>query len=260
MKKGGNVLVGLTSEQATPSAVSTLLSELDIQVPTEKGAKVVDHFSYDTTSAAESHDVLLLPFPKPLRNDVKNYFAGEGLIAVPRAVGQTLGNASPLLAPILRAPSTAYSYSPRDEADIVEDPFAVGNQLNLVSSMQAHNSARLTVVGSAEMLQDKWFAEAATLADKPVKTANRDFAAKLSSWTFQETGVLKIGKLVHYLDEGVSKKVNMSGAIPEHNPTIYRIKSDVVRSPHSPLPSPPDLGNKKLTTPALRHRSLRIRS
>jgi oligosaccharyltransferase complex subunit beta len=94
--------------------------------------------------------------------------------------------------------------------------------------MQAHNSARLAVLGSAEMLQNAWFAEKATLAGKEIKTANRDFAEKLSSWTFKETGVLKVGKLIHYLDEGVSKKLNTSVAVPENNPKIYRIKQDVV--------------------------------
>jgi oligosaccharyltransferase complex subunit beta len=236
MKKEGNVLLALSSEQATPTAVQSLLLELDIHIPSDKGALVVDHFNYDTASASDKHDVLLLPFPKALRPDVKNYFSGNGVLAVPRAVGQTLGNESPLVKPILRAPSTAYSYNPKDEADIVEDPFAVGSQLNLVSAMQAHNSARLTVVGSAEMLQNKWFAEKATLAGKDVKTANREFAEKLSSWTFKETGVLKIGKLVHYLDEGVSKKVNTSVAIPENNPTIYRIKSDIVSSAKLGIP------------------------
>jgi oligosaccharyltransferase complex subunit beta len=228
MKKEGNVLVALSSDRGTPTAVQSLLLELDIHVPSDTGAVVVDHFNYDSASATDKHDVLLLPYPKPLKSYVKNYFGGEGLIAVPRAVGQTLGNNSPLLAPILRAPSTAYSYNPKDETDVVEDPFAVGSQLNLVSAMQAHNSARLTVVGSAEMLQNKWFSEKATLSGKNVKTANRDFAEKLSGWTFKETGALKIGKLVHYLDEGVSKKINTSVAIPENNPTIYRIKNDVV--------------------------------
>lgn len=205
-----------------------MLLELDINVPSAKGDLVVDHFNYDAASAADTHDVLLLPYPAALRPDVKNYFAGEGYIAVPRAVGQTLGNDSPLISPIFRAPRTAYSYNPKDEADIVEDPFAVGEQLSLVSAMQALNSARLTVVGSAEMLQDSWFAEKAKLGDKTVKTANRDFAQKLSAWTFKESGVLKIGKIVHYQDEGVSKKLNSSLAIPEHNPTIYRVKSNVV--------------------------------
>jgi oligosaccharyltransferase complex subunit beta len=231
MKKDGNILVALSSEQATPTAVQAMLLELDINIPTDKGALVVDHFNYDSASASEEHDVLLLPFPGAVRPDVKNYFAGEGYIAVPRAVGQALGNESPLTSPVLRAPSTAYSYNPKDEAEGVDDPFAVGGQLNLVSVIQANNAARLAVVGSAEMLQNKWFAEKAKLGDMDVKTANREFAQKLSEWTFKETGVLKVGKFLHYQDDGASKKLNTSAAIPENNPTIYRIKTDVVSLP-----------------------------
>jgi len=226
MKKEGNVLLALSSEQATPTALQSLLLELDIHIPSDKGALVVDHFNYDSQTAEEKHDVLLLPYPNALKPGVTNYFSGEGVIAVPRAVGQTLGNDSPLLAPILRAPKTAYSYNPKDEAEGVEDPFAVGSQLSLVSSVQALNSARLTVVGSSEMLQNEWFAGHS--AGKDVKTANQDFAKKLTSWTFKETGVLKVGKLVHYLDEGISKKTNTSTAVPENNPKIYRVKNNVV--------------------------------
>jgi oligosaccharyltransferase complex subunit beta len=228
LKKEGNILVALSSEAVTPTAVQAALLELDISIPADKGAVVVDHFNYDSTSASEAHDVLLLDLPHALRSSVKNYFGGDGYVAVPRAVGQVLGNESPLLAPVLRAPSTAYSYSPKDEADGVEDPFAVGQQLNLVSTMQANNAARLTVVGSAELLQNKWFSESAKLNGKAIKTANREFAHKLSAWTFKETGVLKVGKFVHYQDEGKSKKVNTSTAIPENNPGIYRVKTDVV--------------------------------
>lgn len=228
VKKDGNVLVALSSEYATPTAIQSLLLELEINTPSDKGAVVVDHFNYDSTSASEKHDVLLLPFPSALRSGIQNYFGGDGYIAVPRAVGQVLGNDSPMLSPILRAPGTAYSYNPKDEAEAVEDPFAVGQQLSLVSAMQGHNSARLTVLGSAELLQNKWFSEKAKLGDKAVTTANREFAAKLSAWAFKETGVLKVGKVIHYQDEGASKKLNAS--IPESNPTIYRVKSDVVRS------------------------------
>ncbi|EUC31813.1 hypothetical protein COCCADRAFT_27549 [Bipolaris zeicola 26-R-13] len=227
MKNNGNVLVALSSEYPTPTAVQAMLLEVDISVPNDKGALVVDHFNYDSLSADEAHDVLLLPFPGALRPDVKNYFSGEGYIAAPRAVGQTLGNESPLTSPILRAPSTAYSYNPKDEAEGSEDPFAVGGQLNLVSAMQANNAARLVVVGSAEMLQNKWFAEKAKLGDKSITTGNREFAEKVSAWAFKETGVLKVGKLLHYQDEGASKKLNTSTSIPESNPSIYRIKTDV---------------------------------
>ena len=86
----------------------------------------------------------------------------------------------------------------------------------------------MTVLGSAEVLQNAWFAEKATLNGKAIKTANRDFAEKLSGWAFKETGVLKVGKLLHYQDDGKSKRLNTSHAIPESNPKIYRIKSDVV--------------------------------
>jgi oligosaccharyltransferase complex subunit beta len=192
MKKDGNILVALSSEYPIATAVQATLLEVEINVPADKGALVVDHFNYDSLSAEEAHDVLLLPFPKALRPDVKNYFGGDGYIAVPRAVGQVLGNESPLISPILRAPSTAYSYNP------------------------------------AEMLQNKWFAEKAKLGDKTITTGNREFAQKLSAWAFKEIGVLKVGKLIHYQDEGESKKLNTSAAVPENNPTIYRIKSDVV--------------------------------
>ena len=253
VKKDGNVLVALSSEQTTPTAIQALLLELDISIPTTKGAAVVDHFNYDSTSAAEKHDVLLLPYPNALRAGVKNYFGGEGYIAVPRAVGQVLGNDSPMLSPILRAPSTAYSYDSKDEAEAVEDPFAVGQQLSLVSAMQGHNSARLTVLGSAELLQNKWFAEKVKLGDKAVTTANRDFAAKLSAWAFKESGVLKVGKVVHYQDDGASKKLNAS--IPESNPTIYRVKSDVVSTP---LPYKLDESFELTVPPALPSRNFRV--
>ncbi|KAH7410063.1 Dolichyl-diphosphooligosaccharide--protein glycosyltransferase subunit WBP1 [Phaeosphaeria sp. MPI-PUGE-AT-0046c] len=227
LKKEGNLLFALSSESATPTAVQAALLELDISIPADKSAVVVDHFNYDSTSASDKHDVLLLEQPQSPRPSIKNYFGGNGYVAVPRAVGQILGNDSPLLSPVLRAPSTAYSYSPKDEAESVEDPFAVGQQLSLISTMQANNAARVMVVGSAELLQNKWFSESAKLGSKSIKTVNREFAQQLSAWTFKETGVLKVGKFIHYQDEGKSKKMNTSLAIPENNPTIYRVKTDV---------------------------------
>ena len=235
LKKDGNILLTLSADHPTPSAIISLLLELDIHLPSDRNALVVDHFNYDSAFAPEKHDVLLVSPPKSIRSDLRNYFAGEGTIAVPRAVGQTLGNFSPLLVPILRAPSTAYSYNPKDEANAVEDPFAVGEQLSLVSAMQARNSARLTVLGSVEMLQNEWFNAKVSSAGKRAKTANKEFAKKLSGWAFKELGVLKVGKFQHYLDEGNVKKVanGSSVSVSEQNPKIYRIKNDVVCCPIS---------------------------
>ena len=207
-----------------------MLLELDIHIPSDRSSLVVDHFNYDTISAAESHDVVLLPRPSALRPDVKNYFGGKpgnkDVLAFPHGVGQSLGNTSPLLAPVLRAPRTAYSYNTKDEADASEDPFAVGEQLTLVSTMQARNSARFTVLGAAEMLEDAWFgAEVQAPGKAKTKTANEEFAKEVTGWTFKELGVLKVGSITHFLDEGEEHEVKNASDL---NPKIYRVKNTVV--------------------------------
>ncbi len=194
----------------------------------------MDHFNFDKLSAAEKHDVVLVLRPDALRPDVKNFFKGDGkggeVIAFPRGVGQTLGNTSPLLTPILRAPRTAYSYNPKDDVEGVEDPFAVGTQLSLITAMQARNSARFTVIGAVEMLEDVWFDAKVKRSvgmggvgsdAKEVKTANQAFVKEVTGWTFNEIGVLKVGNIEHHLNEGGAKS-NIT------NPKIYRVKNDVV--------------------------------
>lgn len=230
LKAEGNVLLALSGSSATPNQITSLLLELDIHLPSDRNALVVDHFNYDTNSASEKHDVLLVPPPKQLRSDSKNFFAGDGVIAVPRAVGQTLGNSSPLLAPILRAPSTAYSYNPKDDSEGLEDLFASGDQIALVSALQARNSARFTVLGSAEMLENTWFDAKVRNNGQNIKTVNREFAKHLTEWAFKEVGVLKVGRLFHHLNEGPGKAGSNSTAVSqsELNPKIYRIKNDVV--------------------------------
>jgi len=221
----GNILLALSSSSAAPSSLVSLLAELDIQLPVDRTGLVVDHFNYDSESAADSHDVLLLPPPKPLRSDIKDIFStgapADEVIAFPHGVGATLG-AGELLTPILRAPRTAYSYNPKEQAEAVtDDLFAAGEQLALVSTFQARNSARFTLVGAAELLQDKWFDASVKEvgSNKAVKTFNREFSKRLSGWTFQELGVLRVNWIEHHLNE--------KGATNESNPKIYRIKNDV---------------------------------
>ncbi|KAL1840757.1 hypothetical protein VTJ49DRAFT_149 [Mycothermus thermophilus] len=224
----GNILVTLHSNVAAPTSLVSLLAELDIQLPADRTGLVVDHFNYAAdNSSAKAHDVLLLPPPRPARSDVKDFFstgAGEDdVLAFPRGVGATLG-ASALLNPVVRAPETAYSYNPKDQVGALtaDDLFAAGTQLSLVSAFQARNSARLTLVGAAEMLQDTWFdAEVTASAGGKKKTINREFAKRLSGWTFQELGVLRTNWIEHRLDEPEDPRNN------ETNPKIYRIKNNV---------------------------------
>ncbi|EXJ79853.1 oligosaccharyl transferase complex subunit OST4 [Capronia epimyces CBS 606.96] len=225
---GGNVLLGLSSESGTPAAISSLLLEFDISLSPDKHSVVVDHFNHDAISAADKHDVLLVERPPQLRPDVVNFFGGDGILAIPKAVGQTLGPASPLIAPILKAPKTAYAYNPKEDAESVEDPFATGSQLDLISALQARNSARFTVLGSLEMLQDKWFDASVKLpGGKTSKTVNQEFAKQLTEWTFQEVGVLKVFSVQHYEITTSSKPAENTTQIGEYNPAMYRIKNDV---------------------------------
>lgn len=113
----------------------------------------------------------------------------------------------------------------------MEDPFAVGGQVSLVSAMQARNSARFTVFGSSEALENKWFdAEIKGLDGKQTITGNRLFAKQVSAWTFQETGVLHVGKIEHYLGS-VNDEIlhsNRIARLQDLSPKIYRIKNHVV--------------------------------
>ena len=206
---------------------------MNIYLPPDRSTLVIDHFNYDTLSAPEKHDVLLLDKPSSVRSDVKNFFGGDGTIAFPRAVPQELGKNSPHLAPVVRTRSTAYSYNPNDDAETAEDPFVVGGQISLVSSMQARNSARLTVFGSVEALEDKWFdANVKKPEGKQIRTVNREFAEQVTAWTFMETGVLKVVKVEHYLSSiGEANSGNESvSQLGFLNPQTYRIKNDVVSS------------------------------
>ncbi|KAL8685550.1 MAG: hypothetical protein Q9218_007691 [Villophora microphyllina] len=230
IKNDGNILLTLSADSPVPSSISSLLLELDIQLPPDRTSLIVDHFHYDTNSASEKHDVLLLPQSSATRSDVKDFFGGDGVIAFPRVVAQELGASGPLLTPIVRAPDTAYSYNPKEEAITVEEPFAVGSQISLVSALQARNSARFTVLGSVEALENTWFdAKAKAPGAKEVKTSNRIFAKQLSAWTFKEIGVLRVGKVEHHLSSiEESKSGNESVAqLGYLNPQIYRIKNDV---------------------------------
>jgi oligosaccharyltransferase complex subunit beta len=217
----GNIFVAMSSTTPVPSSLVSLLSELDITLPAERTGTVVDHFNYDAASATDKHDVLVLEAPANIRAGRKKYLEmPSAYLTVPHAVGHVLGQ-SQLLNPVLRAPSTAYSYNPKEQGDGFEDAddlFAAGQQLSLLSVAQARNSARVTVVGSADMLTDKWFhAKVINASDgRKIRPDNREFARRLSGWAFHEVGVLRVNEIEHRLHGD-----------NETNPEIYRIKNKV---------------------------------
>ncbi|KAJ5786172.1 uncharacterized protein N7503_011384 [Penicillium pulvis] len=223
MNQDGNIILALSGKASTSSAISSLLLEVDIHLSNDRSAVVIDHFNYDTISAAEKHDVLLLERPGPLRPDVKAFFDGEGVLALPHVAPQTLGSNSQLISPILRAPATAYAYNPKEEMPSPDDIEATGSQLNVVSAVQALNSARFVVLGSVEALEDQWFSGSVKAPNgKKVPTVNREFAKQLTGWAFKETGILKVGKIEHHL------ATDGEVAVEDMNPKIYRVKNETV--------------------------------
>lgn len=223
VKAGGNILVAMSSTTPASTSITALLSELDVTLPAERTGTVVDHFNYDSESAAEAHDVLVLDGPTEMRSAAKDFFTMPGaVLALPRTSGHVLGQ-SKLLTPLLRAPPTAYSYNPKEHFAAVDpdELFAAGRQLVLASTVQSQNSARVAVLGSVEMLRDEWMdVTVARPGAAKTKSENREFAKRLSGWTFQEACVLRVNSVEHGL-----KGQN------ETNPAIYRIKTDVVSWP-----------------------------
>lgn len=127
------------------------------------------------------------------------------------------------MTPILKAPRTAYIYNQKEQAEVVDEVFAAGAQLNLVAAFQGRNSARFTVVGSAEMFQDAWLdAQVKRPSDESaVKAWNEQFSKRISGWTFHEIGHLRVNSVEHHLaEEGPLANVS--------NPGIYRIMQNTV--------------------------------
>eukprot|EP00494_Astrolonche_serrata_P033011 UN33280 len=98
-----------------------------------------------------------------------------------------------------------------------------GKQLGLVSSLQMRNNARLTLVGSIDMLSNEFAAAGLDVeineGEDITQTSNAVFNRDIIGWTFQERGRLRMRESRHYLlKEG-------ENATP--NPIIYTIKEEI---------------------------------
>jgi len=106
---------------------------------------------------------------------------------------------NPLVLNILHASSSAYSHSPSDK--IEEFPHAVGTNTLLVAGLQARNNARVVFAGSLEFFSDEFFqssVQSANNGNKFPQSGNKDLAQSLTSWTFRQKGVLRVGKVAHH--------------------------------------------------------------
>ena len=119
-------------------------------------------------------------------------YQGTGLIVDPT---------NPLLLEVLTASSSAYSHNP--EKEITEYPHATGKNTVLIAGLQARNNARVIFSGSLDFFSDAFFmanVEKSFAGGKNSgKSGNQELSMALSRWCFQQSGVLRVGKVNHHL-------------------------------------------------------------
>ena len=159
---------------------------------------MIDHFNFDVKD--EGHHTLIV--------------ADDGLISSPAVVGPKKINpllyqgtglivdpTNPLLLEVLTASSSAYSHNP--EKEITEYPHATGKNTVLIAGLQARNNARVIFSGSLDFFSDAFFlanVEKSFAGGKNNgKSGNQELSMALSRWCFQQSGVLRVGKVNHHL-------------------------------------------------------------
>jgi oligosaccharyltransferase complex subunit beta len=140
-------------------------------------------------------------------------------------IAHAVNPVSPLLLPLLRASSTAYSYlapahQHTPEKRLATEPQSAGPSTVLVSVVQtretSHN-ARVAFAGSVGMFSNEFFAAHVPQDGGGLNTSsNAKFCTSLVRWTFQEKGLLRTRNLTHH---AVGKS--------EMNPHTYRLSDTV---------------------------------
>jgi oligosaccharyltransferase complex subunit beta len=140
-------------------------------------SKLSNHWREFTTEfgvAFQPADTLVIDYPsveitgdplvvssRKFATSAKNIFDASKVTKEQRVffsgIGHTLSKRSPLLIPVLMAPSTSYSYEPSSVAR-GKRILAGKEDMALVSSLQARNNARISFIGSTDLLSSKYVA------------------------------------------------------------------------------------------------------
>ncbi|KAF8940777.1 dolichyl-diphosphooligosaccharide--protein glycosyltransferase 48 kDa subunit-like protein [Dissophora ornata] len=217
---GGNVMVAGSPDLG--NTLRELSREFDVEYDS-RFTTVLDHFNYDDDLGKKQHDAIVV---NPATH-MSKIDAIVPLEQVPgpilfRGIAHSVNPSNPLLTPILWAPQEAYSWESVNLGESADqDPTISGKDISLVSVMQARNNARITFLGSTEMLSDNFFgASAKKHGDKKTASGNRKFIEELTKWNFHEKGALDAVAVEHH-------KVGETEA-----PAHYRIKDNMTYTIH----------------------------
>eukprot|EP00817_Percolomonadidae_sp_ATCC50343_P006027 CAMPEP_0117423992 /NCGR_PEP_ID=MMETSP0758-20121206/4507_1 /TAXON_ID=63605 /ORGANISM="Percolomonas cosmopolitus, Strain AE-1 (ATCC 50343)" /LENGTH=362 /DNA_ID=CAMNT_0005207517 /DNA_START=162 /DNA_END=1247 /DNA_ORIENTATION=- len=174
--EGKNIII--IADKTLPEAYTEFLMDSGIEF--ENGANfIVDHFNHEEedglhqliTSTAMNRDVI--------RKDV-------GKIMY-KGVAMTNANKSPLVVPILTGSKTSYVLAEDEQ----EAPVAIGEEAMLVAGVQGRNGARITVIGSMDMVSDSFYDKQAT--------GNNAFGQELFLWATGQRGILRHRQVKHHV-------------------------------------------------------------
>jgi len=190
---GGNMVLAGSSEAT--DLIRELATEVGVEMDEERSA-VIDHLHHDTKLDEGQHTVISAPV--------------AGLLAAPLVVGQppaapllyrgtglTTDADNPLLLPLLKAASTAYSHDPNTK--ITEFPHAVGTSVVLLAGLQARNNARVLVSGSLEFFSDAFLSAAVNTPQggSYQQSGNAPVVQSVTQWALKEAGVLRVTGVSH---------------------------------------------------------------
>ncbi|KAI8384284.1 Dolichyl-diphosphooligosaccharide--protein glycosyltransferase subunit WBP1 [Radiomyces spectabilis] len=177
---GGNLLVAVDEDASR--AVKDLASEFDVEYD-HGNNKVFDHnaLPHDIIAA----DDIVAPNTIIESDSVRGpvLYKGIGLFVGP----------TPLLNRVLTTGPDAFSADSYREG-------AKHEQIDLVASLQARNSARATFAGSLALFSDELYESSPAKSSKSHEkvSGNAAFISQLVEWTFQEKSVLKLVSHRHH--------------------------------------------------------------
>merc|ERR1719450_101197 len=191
---GGNLILAGSSE--TTDIIRELATEVGVEMDEEKSA-VIDHLHYDTKLDDGQHTVVAAPASGLLKSSLMVGERGDSPILY-KGTGLILDPDNPLILPVLRAPSTAYSHNPL--TPITDYPHATGQSVVLLAALQARNNARVLISGSLEFFSDAYLTAAASSAQggEYATAGNYGLLSQITKWALREAGVIRVTEVKHH--------------------------------------------------------------
>ncbi|GLD92058.1 hypothetical protein PINS_up000591 [Pythium insidiosum] len=196
VEAGGNVLLSSSTKLTKMQRDFALECGVEYE---KKGNLVIDHVNpiadgidvYNSIIAATDFVSSARVVGKTLadpKNTQKKPVAFAG-------IGMSLEPSNILGFHVLKAPATAYSANPVKDitAKIIASDLLFGNEIGLVTAIQARNNARLVFSGSLDLFSDAYFQSA---------YSNEAFSDAVTQWAFQESGVLRMTNVEHKRADG----------------------------------------------------------